>query len=62
MSTFWKIEEKVGGGLYFVWDGIYSTREAAIAEARKVQGARVVQYRTGDWNMGAVRLLETGTI
>lgn len=60
---FYKIEETVGGGLYFTWDNFYSTRASAIGALEKEIAAgkvspskvRVWPYSTGRWN-GAIRL------
>ena len=59
MSTFWKIEEAVGGGLYIALEGVFETEAAARAAIAKHQcsdGMRPVLYQTGGWRGGAVRV------
>jgi hypothetical protein len=61
MATFWKIEESIGGGFYFTWEGIFESREGAekmiarVAAGGKKVNAKPVLYRTGGWNTGAMR-------
>jgi len=62
---FYKLEERVGRGLYIVWDGIYKTRKSAENEIirRGVTGAamertRVAQYRRGNGCDGPERVNE----
>ncbi|HMH99011.1 MAG TPA: hypothetical protein VK577_20945 [Bradyrhizobium sp.] len=60
MSQFWKIEEAVGGGLYIELDGIFETEEAckaAIARHKHNEDMRAVQYQTGGWSGGPVRVV-----
>jgi len=60
MSQFWKIEEAVGGGLYMDLDGIFETEaacRAAIEKHRYHENMRAVQYQTGDWIDGPVRVV-----
>lgn len=57
MSTFWKIEERVGCDYYIVLDGIYETRESAQRTINAIPGhnrMRVVRYRRGLYQ-GAIR-------
>lgn len=61
MSTFWKIEEAVGGGLYIALDGIFTTKEAAeaaIKKHRSHEGMRAAPYETGGWRDGPRRIEE----
>lgn len=60
MSQFWKIEEAVGGGLYIDLEGIFETEAAAlaaIARHRHHENMRAVQYQTGSWSGGPVRVV-----
>lgn len=60
MSQFWKIEEAVGGGLYMDLDGIFETEAAALAAIERHQHhehMRAVQYQTGGWRDGPVRVV-----
>ena len=61
MSQFWKIEEAVGGGFYIELEGIFETEAAAQAEIARHQhnqDMRAVQYQTGGWRDGPVRVRE----
>ena len=60
MNTFYKIEEAVGsGGYYITWDGIFTTEAAAQSQIRthaaNTKDCRVVLYRTGT-SKGPVRM------
>ena len=60
MNTFYKIEEAVGGGGYYItWDGIFTTQEAAQARiqthAANTKDCRVVLYQRGT-SKGPVRV------
>jgi hypothetical protein len=60
VSTFYKIEERVGGGgNYITWDGIFTTEAAAQARiqthAANTSDCRAVLYQTGT-NKGPVRV------
>lgn len=59
MSSFYKIEEAVGGGRYIVLEGVFTTKEAAeaaIAKHQYSQGMRAALYETGGWRGGPVRV------
>lgn len=56
---FYKIEERVGGGYYITWEGIFDTREQAEqriqTHAANTKDCRVVSYRRGE-GKGPVRV------
>ena len=58
-NTFYKIEERVGGGHYITWDGIFTTEAAAQARiqthAANTSDCRAVLYQKGT-NKGPVRV------
>jgi hypothetical protein len=59
MSTFWKIEEAVGGGHYITLDGLFDTEaeaKGAIARHRNNDGMRAVQYERGFGSCGPIRV------
>lgn len=70
INTFYIIEERVGGGNYITWDGIFSTKEAAeqrikthaantkdcrVSQFKYTENCRVVEYQRGT-NKGPVRV------
>ena len=59
MNTFYKIEERVGEVEYIIWDGIFTTQEAAQARiqthAANTKDCRVVLYQSGT-SKGPVRV------
>jgi len=52
INTFYIIEERVGGGNYITWDGIFSTKEAAEqrikTHAANTKDCRVVEFQYQD--------------
>lgn len=61
MTTFWKIEEEVGDGVYFTHEGIFETRpsaEAVIARQKFRDHLRAVLYTAGRGRSGPVRVDE----
>lgn len=61
-DTFWKIEEYLGGGIYIVLDGIYTTREKAEAGFPKGGGGGFLArlYAAGRDGNGPVRVNTRG--
>jgi hypothetical protein len=60
MDTFYKIEESVGDGEYYItWEGIFTTKEAAQQQIKSravnTKDCRVVEYQKGT-NKGPVRV------
>jgi len=52
INTFYVIQERVGGGNYITWDGIFSTKEAAEqrikTHAAYTTDCRVVEFQYQD--------------